>query len=198
MLDHDMLDIVTWARAAAQPVEAGCQAVRRRRAFALPFFQCPAPAGISLRGFAEDPPPPPSGRPLGGGQSLAGAPLAALSGSALARRFWTWTGASGRRYICSVFAAGECPAFAEAIVIAVGVDREGSRRALLIGDSGPRLRVEGARPWDWRGSAELEAIAADEVHVHLLCDSGPRRRAAIEDLALTCAGVGVPVIYPPG
>lgn len=192
-----MLDAIERVRAVGKGGGFAASGVARHQGFVLPFPPLSSPAAAACCGFAEDPVSPPSEIPRGGREPVASAPLAALSGSALARRFWTWNGASGRRYICSVFSRDECPAFAEAIVIAVRNEIGGARRIVFICASGPRLRGDGTGLWYGSGIAEFDGFAVDELHIHLLCDSATRRCAAMEDLALACCGLGVPVIYPP-
>ncbi len=97
---------------------------------------------------------------------------AGLSG----RRFTAWRGRSGRRYVASVFAIMDDHAlgFADAVLLAVAPDR----RILAARDSGP-FGVESAL-MRWRRAA-AEA-GAGEIHVHLLAEDGPSRRAALRDL----------------
>jgi hypothetical protein len=64
-------------------------------------------------------------------------PLAALDGEVLNERFRSWRGASGRRYIFSVFDPARCPAYCDAVLIVAAVDAEGKPRALGLVDTGP-------------------------------------------------------------
>ena len=136
-------------------------------------------SGWPIHGFAEDTDSPLAAGPLAGGDSPASAPLAALAGSALARRFCAWNGVSGERYICSVFPLETCPAFADAVILAVSADMFGSRKIVAAADTGPmpELLTQGALLDFVRGRG------ANEWHVHLLCNSLAARQAMVEDLA---------------
>ena len=112
--------------------------------------------------------------------------LASLRVHALREGFHAWHGASGRRFVASVFpvdpCAGDCglPAF-EAFVL-IPVVRDGVRR-----------RAQAVVAVEW-GSARHRAIAAaiaggvDEWHVHLLGTSRSERAAIVTDLR---AGAGL-------
>ena len=120
--------------------------------------------------------------------AMAGAEghIASLHAHDLRDGFHAWHGASGRRYVASVFAFDPTardfglPAF-EAFVL-VAVTREG-----------PRRRVGAVVAVEW-GSARHRAVAAaiaggvDEWHVHLLGTSRETREAIAADLR---AGTGL-------
>jgi hypothetical protein len=73
-------------------------------------------------------------------------------------RFFYWSGASGRKYIHSVYNVEACPPLPGAIYVAV--KRQGALRiALAIGRFAP---------FEQNDLDELEYLGADEVHVHLL------------------------------
>lgn len=108
------------------------------------------------------------------------AALKSLAGSPLAGRFHAWHGASGQRYVCSVFrldpAAPDAglPQFAGAIVLAVV--RAGDHRRLV-------------SLWQGQSHADprnfiIEALAggAGEWHVHLPPNTAAHRRAIIADI----------------
>jgi hypothetical protein len=98
-------------------------------------------------------------RPLAGDAG----PLAAPENSALSSRFHFWRGASGRRYVCSVFPPERLPAYERAI-------------ALFVGKNGEVVGVAA-------GCADKSALAdADQVHVHLASD-GAALAAAFRDLS---------------
>ena len=115
--------------------------------------------------------------------------LPGLRGHALRDGFHAWHGASGRRYVASVFQFDACardaglPAF-EAFVL-IPTMREGARR---------RARAVEAVEW---GSARHRAVAAaigggvDEWHVHLLGESRMEREAIAADLR---AGPGLAAV----
>lgn len=106
------------------------------------------------------------------------APLMALAGNALGERFRAWRGASGRRYVFSVYDRQSQPAFEHAVAVAVAVEEDGASRIVLVEDTGcfPELVLARA----------LEGIAVDreiEFHIHLLATSRADRAAVIADLA---------------
>ena len=88
-------------------------------------------------------------------------------------RFCYWYGASGRRYIHSIYPAGSCPPLPGAVFIAV--KRTGTlRTALATG----RFSVF----WDLGAACDL-ARGADELHVHLLAHDDAEAEAIAADLA---------------
>ncbi len=108
-----------------------------------------------------------------------GEPLAALTGEALSPRFRSWRGASGRRYIVSVYDPQACPAYCDAVLIAAAVDLDGRRRALAFVDTGVF-----PEPVVARAAKSLSRIAERvEFHLHLLAASPAERRAALDDLS---------------
>jgi len=106
----------------------------------------------------------------------ASVPLAALAGGALAGRFHAWRGASGRRYVCSIFLAAwaaEIPFLTDPLVLGVAVDSDGRRSLLFVSDGGlPSRRLPSA----------IQAMIA-EYHVHLLAETAAQRMQAYRDLA---------------
>ena len=82
---------------------------------------------VALTAAAEAPHPARSER-------RSNAPLAALAGGTLARRFHAWRGRSGERHVFSVFAIGldDLPDFEDAVIIAAGVRTDGEREILLL------------------------------------------------------------------
>jgi hypothetical protein len=113
-------------------------------------------------------------------------PLAALDRTGLEDLFRVWAGASGRRYICSVYALGEPPAFdcGRAIVAAVRKSAAGSAIIFVFqpdaGDEADDLRC-------WAQKARQRG--ATEWHVHLLADSPAARKLAARDLAPRGSGL---------
>jgi hypothetical protein len=107
-----------------------------------------------------------------------GEPLAALADDALSPRFFAWRGASGRRYIASVYEADLCPAYCDAALIAVAAGPDG-RRILALADTGVFPEPVVAR------LAQTLAPLAErlEFHLHLLAANPADRRAALDDLA---------------
>ena len=116
--------------------------------------------------------------------AASAAPLVGLAGTNLARRFRNWRGASGRRHLFSVFSIGEpcpgedAPRFADAVVLAVGVDASGERRILAMDETGPLPELF----YDSERFRAALARGADQIHVHLLTDSAAGRAAVMRDL----------------
>jgi hypothetical protein len=92
-------------------------------------------------------------------------------------RFWYWSGASGQKYMHSVYRPEDCPPLPGAIYVAV--KRRGPLRlALAVGRFQPF--------WDHViGAAEarrLTSLGADELHVHLLGKTPAQTAAVFSDL----------------
>jgi hypothetical protein len=102
-------------------------------------------------------------------------PALVCAEAAFDQAFHYWRGASGRRYLHSVYSLVGCPALPQANFILVRRRDDGSREALAFGNTKDdamslnlaRLRHEGAK------------IGANEVHIHLLADTD-RARAYVE------------------
>ena len=102
-------------------------------------------------------------------------------------RFWFWTGASGKRYIHSVYQPEDCPPLPGAIFIEVCRMADGSRKALGAGRFSPL--------WDLAASSANRLDAAcREVHVHLLAAN--RLDAACAQV-IQHAGLGLDVPSAP-
>ena len=87
-------------------------------------------------------------------------------------RFWYWRGASGKKYIHSVYAASACPPLPGAVYVAVR--RIGQLRTVTaMGRFSPF--------WDGT-SSELADVDADEIHVHLLARDDVAANAVLDDL----------------
>jgi hypothetical protein len=111
-------------------------------------------------------------------------------------RFWYWRGASGRRYIHSVYPADACPPLPGAIYVAV--KRRGAERMALA--AGRFAVVWGVTAGD-RIAEAMERMGADEVHVHLLAGSEDRARAILRDIEMALAVSAerpAPAFYPVG
>jgi hypothetical protein len=96
----------------------------------------------------------------------------------VANRFHFWTGASGKRYVHTVYELLECPALPAANYVLVRREPGARRQILSIGrvsNSAPSLNLAEIRQ---RG-AEL---GADEVHVHLLAESAKLAKLVEFDL----------------
>jgi hypothetical protein len=98
----------------------------------------------------------------------------------LGQRFHFWIGASGRRYVCSVFAAGDAALdgldLSHAVVIAVERSPDGNCRALSLLPSGLPLRLHSSAG-NWLGGR-----TPNEFHVHLLPTNRDERNEALADL----------------
>jgi hypothetical protein len=109
-----------------------------------------------------------------------GSALAALAGTPLAKRFCSWTGLSGRRYVFSVYPASDCPAFCDAVMLAAVRDDAGRLRVVSVRETGAF-----PEPVVARAMRELRAFGASlEFHLHLLATSPAERAAAVADLAI--------------
>lgn len=97
----------------------------------------------------------------------------------IAQPYHYWRGASGARYLHSVYSLRECPALPKATYILVRRDDDGTRRPLKIGQTVAkadtlnlaRLRQAGAQ------------LGANEVHIHLLAETDEARTAVTTDLS---------------
>jgi hypothetical protein len=87
-------------------------------------------------------------------------------------RFWYWRGASGKKYIHSVYEVGTCPPLPGAIYVAVR--RIGNLRTVIAINRFPPF-------WDGTFSAH-ENLEADEIHVHLLARDNVSAEAILGDL----------------
>lgn len=106
-------------------------------------------------------------------------PLSALAGEALGARFRSWRGASGRRYVFSIYSPQSCPAYSHVVIIVAAVEADGERKALFIADSGWFPDIVFAR-----AAAKWKSAGAEiEFHIHLLATSPAERRALIADLS---------------
>jgi hypothetical protein len=85
-----------------------------------------------------------------------------------------WRGASGRRYVHTVFALNEWPDYTGALVLFV----RGGTEVLWIGQSSPLTGLFGEPGL----LARMQAQGAEEIHVHLLAETRAERSAAERDL----------------
>ena len=105
-------------------------------------------------------------------------PALVCSEAAFDQAFHYWRGASGRRYLHSVYTLVGCPAIPQANYILVRRYDDGTRAALAFGQTRDdamtlnlaHLRHEGAK------------IGANEVHIHLLAENGDARALVETDL----------------
>jgi hypothetical protein len=105
-------------------------------------------------------------------------PALVCAEAAFDQAFHYWRGASGRRYLHSVYSLVGCPALPQANYILVRRHEDGTREALAFGDTKDdaislnlaHLRHAGAK------------IGANEVHIHLLADTAHDRALVEADL----------------
>lgn len=97
----------------------------------------------------------------------------------LTQPFHYWRGASGTRYLHTVFALIDCPMMGKVNYILVRRDRDGTRRPLDIGQT--VLDCDSLNLAHMRRRAAL--LGANEVHVHFLPETADQRQAAEADLS---------------
>ena len=105
--------------------------------------------------------------------------LKALAKSALTARFCSWRGRSGKRYVFSVYEPARCPAFCDAVLLAVTREPSGRRRVVAALDTGafPEPVLGAAK------GAHGAHVRALEFHLHLLAADRSEREAVRADLA---------------
>ena len=92
----------------------------------------------------------------------------------LGERFWYWRGASGQRYIHSIYARGLCPPVPRAVFVLVRTSC-GVRRAVAVG----RFDAQGMMSL----SLPQAVLSGDEeVHVHLLAREEESAERVLQDL----------------
>jgi len=103
-------------------------------------------------------------------------------------RFWYWRGASGKRYIHSIYSPQDCPPLPGAIYLTVRKTANNKRRVVEIG------RFEDS--WDHVAKLGLqtndEFNCIDEIHVHLLAKSEDNAQEVAMDLE---AGIGLRLVH---
>jgi hypothetical protein len=105
----------------------------------------------------------------------------------LTDRFHFWGGASGERYVHTVYSLVDCPEVPQGNFILVHRDAEGRRAVLATGHltrECPSLNLAELRQ---RGAR----LGANEVHIHLLASTAQQRRRIELDLRAGQMGVGV-------
>lgn len=125
-----------------------------------------------------------SGRNAAG--SLGAATVVQPGAPGLADRFHFWSGASGRRYVHTVYSLLECPAIPAGNYILIHRDAEGRRLVLAVGRVGHSATSLNLAEIRRRGAA----LGANEVHVHLLAPNAKLSRFIESDLrAGQCTGI---------
>ena len=125
--------------------------------------------------------------------NMQGSPIsstATLDCPDLQDRFWFWQGASGKKYIHTIYTPGHCPPAPGAVY--VGVKKLGNLRvALMVGRFGTafdgRLSNQGAS----------DVRSCDEIHVHLLARSSEAAETVWHDLDLAMTELPDEVIRAP-
>ena len=102
--------------------------------------------------------------------------LDSLDDFPLSDRFRCWRGQSGESYVFSVYDLASCPAYREAVMIAVEVDATGRRKPLAFLDTGAFPEPVLAN------LTRTYANANVEFHVHLLANDIGKRRHVLSDL----------------
>jgi len=96
----------------------------------------------------------------------------------------TWYGASGRRYLATVYSLIACPPLPKACFVLVRRDAKGARAALHVGvgrDDAPTVNLARIRQ---RGAQ----LGANEVHVYFPADSDAARSLVACDLRAALFG----------
>ncbi|MEQ1577068.1 MAG: hypothetical protein ABL894_05380 [Hyphomicrobium sp.] len=96
----------------------------------------------------------------------------------LAQRFHFWTGATGRRYVHTIYSLIECPALVSGNYVLVRRDDNGERTVLAIGSAAQQAASLNLADIRRRG-AEL---GANEVHIHLLAGTSKASKLVEFDL----------------
>lgn len=105
--------------------------------------------------------------------------IVASDAEAMTPEFHFWTGASGRRYVHTIYSLIACPELPAGNFILVHRDaKTGSRRVLAIGRVGHQAQSLNLAEIRRRG-AEL---GANEVHVHLLAETAKQSKLVEFDL----------------
>ena len=98
--------------------------------------------------------------------------------SELMQRFQFWTGASGQRYVHTIYTLLDCPGLSTGNILLVRRDEDGQRSVLdvcALGLNSPSLNLAEIRQ---RGAT----LGANEVHVHLLADTEREAKRIAFDL----------------
>ena len=93
-------------------------------------------------------------------------------------RFWYWNGASGRKYIHSIYSLSDCPPLPGAVYVTVQKTADGGRKPLEVGRFGDNWDYVEALIADQR----CGLVSIDEIHVHLLADSEENADEVLNDL----------------
>jgi hypothetical protein len=113
-------------------------------------------------------------------------PLAPVAGMAIdeSARCQFWRGASGRRYMHTVYSLIECPPVPQATYLLARREHDGSRQVVHIAsgeNSAPTLNLARIRQVG-------ATLGANEVHVHFLAETEGQRRLVTCDLRAAVFG----------
>ncbi len=106
----------------------------------------------------------------------------------LKQPFHYWRGASGQRYLHTVFPLFDCPLMSKVNYILVQRGRDGTRRPLDIGQT--VSEADSLNLAHLRRRAAL--LGANEIHIHFLSESVSERVAAEADLSARQLGRTAP------
>lgn len=121
-----------------------------------------------------------------GWAGLANRPASLDGASDLAERFHFWIGASGRRYVHTIYSLVECPTLPAGNYILAHRDTEGRRIVLAVGRVGNAAASLNLAEIRRRGAQ----LGANEVHVHLLAANAKLSRLIESDLRSgQCSGI---------
>ena len=109
---------------------------------------------------------------------VASATASAAAGTDAGPRFHFWTGASGKRYVHTVYSLFDCPPVGIASYVLVRRVAQNERTVLAIG----RLSHEQASLNLAEIRQRAATLGADEVHIHLLASSISECQAVEVDL----------------
>ncbi|MBA2125743.1 hypothetical protein DLM45_05825 [Hyphomicrobium methylovorum] len=101
-------------------------------------------------------------------------------------RFHFWTGASGKRYVHTVYSVFDCPTLEDANYILVRRSNKATRSVLAIG----RLSNHCATTNLAEIRQHASSLNADEVHIHLLASTPQEARAVETDLITAQFSIG--------
>jgi hypothetical protein len=106
--------------------------------------------------------------------------------ASLTERFHFWSGASGRRYVHTIYSLVDCPALPQGNYILAYRDERGQRTVLAVGRLTHEATTLNLAEIRHQGSM----LGANEVHVHLLAGTAKQSKLIENDLR-TCQPVRV-------
>jgi hypothetical protein len=121
-----------------------------------------------------------------GAETAASSATETMPAQETSPRFHFWTGASGKRYVHTVYSLFDCPTLEDANYILVRRSDKATRTVLAIG----RLANQCATLNLAEIRQHAAALGADEVHVHLLAASLQESLAVEADLITAQFSIG--------